>query len=284
MTHLHLNIFPLRIPDVEVEVGVLPFDSKDSLRNLRDRYRASHVFKRVRVGDEDLIYSIPLDGKPYPIASRHSDIGLRENLGVARALLNESLIASYARTPHRPIIDVDPLKIGSSEPEHDFLARAAAGVAVPPWLIVRLAHSIDPRVFEFESKEPFLGVVFDQRSYRRIARPCSEWLSEGFDLTGLYVSEKVAFHDTRIQPRLRLVGKVFKVDGTKLLLSDYREGRDVVEAADVQIDAGYEGFTRCLATVFPGKAKRIDRDLFKSCLRRVLDLENWRNCPEWKAN
>lgn len=262
MSHLHLNIFPTRIPDVEISVGVLPFDSKDALRDLRDEHGGTRVFKRVRVGEENLIYSIPLDGSECALTTKHETIRLKENLGVARSLLTESLIATFSRTANRPVVDVDPLKILSSEPEHDYLAQAAKGLEVPPWFIVRMAHGIDVRVFEFEGSAPFLGLVFDQRAFRRIARPCSEWIEERFNLVGLYVSEKAPFHDTRIQPRSRLVGRVGEVDGTTLRLVDCREGRDVVEASDVQIDADYEGFMRCLTAVFKGDARQIDRTLF----------------------
>jgi hypothetical protein len=262
MSHLHLNIFPLRIPDVEITVGVLPFDSKDALRELRGWHRGTHVFQRVKVGEDDLIYSIPLNGRECAIASKHEKIKLTENLGVARNLLNESFIASFARAANRPIVDVHPLKVVSAEAEHDYLAQATQGLNVPLWLMVRLAHTIDARVFEFEGQPPFLGLVFDYHAVRRIAKPCSEWLVEDFNLLGLYVSEKVPFHDTRIQPRLRLVGRVAKVDGTRLHLADCREGREVVEASDVQVDADYEGFMRCLVAVFRNRAKQVDRALF----------------------
>ena len=262
VSKLHLNIFPVTVPDVEVNVGVLPFASKDALRDLRDQHRGSHVFKRVRVGEDDLIYAVALDGTETAMSSNYEKIRLRENLGVARILLNETLIATYSRATNRPIIDVDPLRIASSEVEHDFLTRAATGLDVPSWLVVRLAHTINPRVFEFEAHAPFLGLVFDQRTYRRINRPCSDWLAEGFDLIGLYVSEKVPFQDHRIEPRLRLVGRVSKVVGSSLHLADCREGREVVEAANVQLDADFEGFMRCLNAVFNTKVQRVDRALF----------------------
>ena len=262
MSHLHLNIFPIQVPEIELTVGVIPFDSRDALRELRDGHQGTHLFKRVRVGGADLIYSIPLDGGECAISSQHEKIKLHENLGVARSLLNESFIASFSRTARRPIVDVDPLKVVSSEAEHDYLAQAADGLDVPAWLMVRLAHSIDARVYEFEGKTPFLGLVFDHHAFRRIAKPCSEWLDEGFSLLGLYVSEKLAFHDTRLQPRLRLVGRVAKVEGTTLHLADSRENRMSVEASEVQLDADYEGFSRCLSAVFKDRAKNIDRALF----------------------
>ena len=262
MSFLHLNIFPVRVPDVELTVGVIPFESKDALRDLRDHHRETHVFKRVRAGEEDLIYSIPLDGSTCAVASRHETIKLADNLGVARMLLNENFIASFARTSNRPVVDVDPLKVLSSEPDHDFIQRVAGGLDVPPWLVVRLAHIIDARIFEFEGHPAFLGLVFDYHAFRRISRPCSEWLSDSFNLRGLYVSEPTPFHDTRLQPRLRLVGRVEKVEGTSLHLTDCREGRDAVEASTVQIDADHEGFARCLQAAFENRAKQIDRELF----------------------
>jgi hypothetical protein len=128
MSRLHLNIFPIQVPETDLTVGVIPFSSRDALRDLRDGNRGTHVFKRVRVEGADLIYSIPLDGGKCSIASQHENIKLHDNLGVARSLLNESFIASFSRTAHRPIIDVDPLKVVSSEAEHDYLAQAADGL------------------------------------------------------------------------------------------------------------------------------------------------------------
>ena len=270
MSFLHLNVFPVRVPDVELNVGVIPFDSKDALRELRDQHRGTHVFKRARPEQGDVIYSIPLDGSVCAVAFRCETIKLSENLGIARMLLNENFIGSFARTSNRPVVDVDPLKVLSSEPDHDFLNQVAGGLDVPSWLIVRLAHIIDARVFEFEGHPAFLGLVFDYHAFRRIARPCSEWLADGFNLRGLYVSEPNPFHDTRIQPRQRLVGRVEKVVGTALHLSDCREGRDIVDASTVQLDADHEGFNRCLNAVFGSRAKQIDRELFNlQCAAKV---------------
>ena len=158
-------------------------------------------------------------------------------------------------------MDVKPLKVLSGETEHDFIALAA-GANVPSWLFVRLAHAIDARVFEFDGQEPFLGLTFDHHTYRRIVRPCSEWINQNFDLTGLYVSEKSPFNDARVEPRPRLLGRVARVEGDKLQLSDCREGRNIVESKDVEVEADFEGFMRCLTAVFGSKAKQIERKLF----------------------
>ena len=263
MSHLHLNIFPISIPDAKIQVGVLPFDSKDALRDLRAKHNGTHIFKRVHLEGKDLIYSIRLDGASCSIAPEQRQIALRENLGVVRSLVVENFITSFAGKSGRKIVDVGPLKVLSSEQEHDFIGQAAAGDTVPPWLVVRLAHTIEARVFEFEGQQPFLGLVFDHHSFRRIARPCSDWINAGFDLTGLYVSEQMPLNDARIQPRMQFVGRVSKVEGMKLHLADCRESRDIVDASAVEVEADYEGFMRCLSAVFGVKAKSIERKLFE---------------------
>ncbi len=266
MSHLHLNIFPINLPDVEVSVGVLPFETRDVMRELRTTHAGTHVFNRVSVEEDgqkkDLIYGVRLDGTACTIAPETRKIRLRENLGVARQLVNESFIASFAGKAGRKIVDVGPLKVLSGETEHDFIAQAVNGTTVPSWLLVRLAHAIEARVFQFDGQDPFLGLVFDHHTYRRITRPCSEWMAEGFNLIGLYVSEKSPFNDKRIEPRARLVGRVAAVNGSTLQLADCREGRNTVEAAEVEVEADYEGFMRCLNAAFGSKANAIDRQLF----------------------
>ena len=266
MSHLHLNIFPISLPDVEIAVGVMPYDSREAMRDLRKNHAGTHVFKRLNIEEDgqrkDLIYAVRLDGAACALAPETRKVRLRENLGVARQLVEESFISSFAGKPGRKLVDVGPLKVLSSEREHDFIAQAVSGATVPAWLVVRLAHAIEARVFQFDGQEPFLGLVFDHHTYRRMSRPCSEWIAAGLDLKGLYVSEKSPFNDTRIEPRARLVGCVASVDGSRLHLADCREGRDTVEAKDVEVEADYHGFMRCLAATFGGRAGQIDRNLF----------------------
>jgi hypothetical protein len=181
MSHLHLNIFPINLPDAEISVGVMPYDSREAMRDLRTKHVGTHVFKRLTVEEngerKDLIYAVRLDGVACALASETRKVRLRENLGVARQLVEESFISSFAGKAGRKLVDVGPLKVLSSEGEHDFIAQAVNGATVPTWLVVRLAHAIEARVFQFDGQEPFLGLVFDHHTYRRMTRPCSDWIA-----------------------------------------------------------------------------------------------------------
>lgn len=129
-------------------MGVQPFDSKDAMRELRKAHAGTHAFNRVSVEQNgkklDLIYTMRLDGAACTIAPETKKIRLRENLGVARQLVNESFIASFAGKAGRKIVDVGPLKVLSSEKDHDFIAQAVNGATVPPWLTPLTAHGVMP--------------------------------------------------------------------------------------------------------------------------------------------
>ena len=115
MTHLHLNIFPINLPDLEISVGVLPFHSRDAMRELRRTHAGTHVFNWVSVEENstrlELIYAVRLDGAVCTIAQETQKIRLRENLGVARQLVNESFISGLAGRADRRMVDVDPLEV-----------------------------------------------------------------------------------------------------------------------------------------------------------------------------
>jgi hypothetical protein len=262
MSHHHLNILPVEIPDAQIEVGIIPFDSREALKHLRKEHNSKYLFKRTRIESHDAIIALRLDGEPFGLAGEKREINLREHLGLVASLTMERFLASFSGQPTRRVVDVNPLKVLSSLPQHDLIAQAAQGQSVPDWLITRLCHSTQARVFNFDKQEAFVGLVLDYHTFREVGRPCSEWIDAGLDLRGLYVSERITWTDTRVQPRGRLVGKVAKVTGRTLHLVDCREGRETVEAQDVHIEADYDGFMRVLSATYNANAKAIERRLF----------------------
>lgn len=261
MRHLHLNVVPLVVPDVTVSVAVLPFVDRDTLRNLREKYCGTHVFKRARADTGDVIYAVSMDGSPCSFASTQAEIPALRNLGLIRALVDEHFIRSFSG--RRELLGFQPLEILSGDSKHDYLALASKGLTVPPWLIVRLSHQIVVRTFGFEKRAPFVGIVVNQRTHRRIGRTCAELLKDGLDLTGLYVVEKIDRSDTRFSPQTKLVGRVARVENGNLHLDDCREGRDVVSADSVQPEASFEGIYRCLQFLYGSKAQAIDEKIFE---------------------
>lgn len=260
MRHLHLNVVPLEIPDYLLKVGVLPFEGRDALRALRTRHVGTHVFKRGRLDGRDVILAVALDGSSCAIAAEHKMLKTDENLGLVRALVDEYFLRAFAGK--RELVAYDPLEILSTDVKQDFLAQGANGSAVPLWLTAKLSHQIETRTFGFDRQEPFVGLVLNHRTFRRIDRSCEDLRRDGLDLTGLYVVEKIPRADQRFSPQLRLVGRVNRSDGDRLLLDDFRDGRDSVLATEVQPEANFQSFQRCLQLAFGKAAQAVDERLF----------------------
>ena len=217
MTHFHLNIFPINLPDV----GNLSGRPAVSILGMR----CVNCGRRTRGHTSSIGVSMEENGRNWidlrGSAGWHGlhhrpetqKIRLRENLGVARQLVNESFIASFAGKADRKIVDVGPMKVLSSEKEHDFIAQAANGATVPPWLLVRLAHAIEARMFiSWARPIPRASI---RPSHLPAHSPALLGMAGGTirpDRT--YVSEKSPFNDVRIEPRARLVGRVAAVKGS----------------------------------------------------------------------
>jgi hypothetical protein len=259
--NLHLNVVPLIVPDVTLSVGVLPYVDQDSLRYFRQEYGRTHIFKRTRSDDRDLVYCVALDGSACGFAREQVEVPALENLGLVRALVEEYFVKGFAG--QRQVLGYQPLEILSKDPNQNYLQLAAGSLSIPPWLVVRLSHQIEVRTFGFEKRAPFVGLVLNQRAHRSIERSCADLMHDGLDLRGLYVVEKVARTDSRYSPHTRLVGRVARIDGGNLHLEDCRENRDLVSADTVQPEASFEGIYRCLEMLYGDKARPIDEKLFQ---------------------
>jgi hypothetical protein len=70
-----LNAFPLKVPELELEVLQIQYD-KETLDDLRGRHRATHAFRRQ--GDNILIFSG--DGT-FPVSGTLQTVAIKDNFG-----------------------------------------------------------------------------------------------------------------------------------------------------------------------------------------------------------
>ena len=116
MNHHHLNILPIEIPDVSVEVGIMPFDSHEVLKLLRKEHSSQYLFKRAQIDSIDSIIALRLDGEAYALTGEKRDIKLRDHLGLVASLTMERFLSSFSGKATRRVVDVNPLKVLSSLP------------------------------------------------------------------------------------------------------------------------------------------------------------------------
>jgi len=261
MTHsskkekLTLNVSPVQFEDADVRIGFLDYhqDDRSQLQKLRAAYGNTHVFLR----DGERVLCVPFTSEAGDVGDRFEPIRLQSNLRLCAALLRNALI-NYLHGLGRPIYKHRPLLFVAGTAKNNLLAQSLPPqLQCPEWLGIYPLYEADIRVFHFDKRAPFVGVAFNIRTTRRIDLPCRERLAKGFALLGLYVGQMTPDHDPRIQPYLRLVGRVEKIDGDRLVLTDTRDNLSSIAASDARLQRGRDAFNRCLAFVFQDDAERV---------------------------
>src|SRR5438034_7943108 len=86
------NLVPIRLPDREITVSYLPYESKDHLAGLRENYFGSYIFRRQ--GD-DRIACVRLDGKEPEPGKDTEEVMLTDALSITAMLVSHALINDY---------------------------------------------------------------------------------------------------------------------------------------------------------------------------------------------
>lgn len=258
VTQFVLNVAPIEFDDAEVRVGILPYESREQLANLRAIHGATHVFRRVegtRIETVAFVTDAPDVGDPF------KTVKLKNELGLAAALIRNGVINHLHALP-RKVFDYCPITFLADESRENLLKQVLPnGTACPDWLSVCPLYEADVRVFHFDNKAPFIGMCLNVCTRRRITRSCQDLLADGFPLQGYYVGRLLPSADKRIQPYFRLSGKVERVDSGRLCLSDHRPEENSLDAQDAFTEAA--AFEPLIRHIFGASADRILEGLRK---------------------
>lgn len=263
--NLHLNITRAELPDVKLDVGVMPYRSKEELQLLRTQHRQTHVFKRrvTKIADEVLV--VALDGTKTSLTDNHEEVVLSDNLSLAATLISEGIVRKFTKRGYA-VLDFRPIKVVTQYNEGNLLLEACGklglrDITLPTWLNVRQLLEFDVRIFEFKNTGSFVGVACGSKTHRAINLTAAELLEAGVDLKGVYVAQKVERGDQRLSLRDELLGRVASVVDGLLLLEDCKTERDEIKANEVWVEAKSEVFGRCLNIAFGSVGEKIAKHL-----------------------
>ncbi|MEO2088350.1 MAG: hypothetical protein ABGY75_02500 [Gemmataceae bacterium] len=251
-TQLVLNIAPVSFDDREVEVGVLPYQSREQLAELRASHDPTHAFRRE--GAE--VLAVPYVSDAPHVWDTTRSVRLSENLGLTAALIRNALVNHLHSLPrklfrHRPVVFV-------SDAKDNFLADCLPnGVACPEWLSIVPLVEVEVRPFQFEGGSPFVGLCVNVRTRKLIDRSCRELAADGFSLTGHYVGRREGQRDGRLVSRFVLQGKVVTADGEFMRLADCRPGEDSIRSADAYLEPKWRAFNLLARHTFKGQSQGI---------------------------
>lgn len=241
-----LNFLRLTLSATSLTAGVLPFESVEQLRDLRDTHTATHVVHRQ--GD-DLI-CVPLVANA-PVLGELRTFHRSDASSLVQRLIREAVLRFLEERGYT-FTDVNPPTFVVRDPRRDLLARAAdaAGSAVVDWLHVYPEYSFAPRCLYPRQREPQFGILLNCWTHYEIDGTVADLIADGFDVRGRYV--RVADQEERAYTYppdpialLHLAGCVRDVVGTNLLLEDAPRLSEVV-ANEAWLEARRENVEACL--------------------------------------
>jgi hypothetical protein len=263
---LGLNIAPVEVPDGKIRVGVFAYNSKsghNDLTQLRQKHRSTHAVARQR----DRIVCLPRTENAPVLGEAQEELPLRENLGLVAALFRETLIDHFYMV-RRPVIGHRPITFLGV---NDLLKEALPnGLTAPVWLGLLPRYELDVRPLFFANQEPFLGLALDCRTRRRVTATSNELVADGIRLQGFYVGRMCSDDDSRLEPRLELVGRVSEIHGDQLQLDDTRDGASSIEMQECYVEPSSHTFANLIDQFFAHRGGEVREALFqKAAARRV---------------
>lgn len=266
-----LNVSPLLFDDADVEVGILQFSSSEerdaALKRLRQQHCMRHVFRRD--GKQSLL-TLPIGRGESVLGDEQKTIRLSSNLGLCAVLMREALLNFRIR---RRLLTrgYHPLEFLGTGAKDDLLGKALARVPgvdeslARGWLSIKANYELDIRVFELESRAPFLGMAVGISSHWRILPTARTLMKSNFPLQDFYVGTYEDDRDPRLEPRFCLQGRVCgeSEDLSSLSLADGRDGRTDLDSETAFLDSNRAAIQSCLAFLFGHRASAVQSALDK---------------------
>ena len=254
---LVLAMAPVVFSDDRVRIGRLDPEEHEGVRELRREHWRTHAF---RFDSRDgKIANIGLEPRIDP-KGKVENVAVGEHLLLFAEAIEQQLrrwLSDKRRIlrPFRPLICLG---------DRDRLLTQAlqeVGVKSPDGRLDVVAKwSFDLRLLASSDLDGYwsLGLIADVGTSNVIDIPVSELLDRKFDATGCYVGAPGVADDLTGHSRLRLIGRVKKIENAMVVLDDVRSDAesDRVSAADVFVEARREMLEAVTWALYPSVAER----------------------------
>ena len=256
---IRLNFIPVEFSNNEFSGGILPYENKDQLRDLREKYRESHILQRS--GNE--IQCIPLKEGEEPLGTRKT-FNTERDFGLARKLIHDSLLRLFQSRNQElaglyPTIkvvlrkeDIFPGILGESDGEYP--------------LFLYPQYEIESRLIIPHRGKIQKGIVLNFSTRYGFNATVKELMDKGVDVAGRYVVADRSENNKQLASSSRfkrkLIGKIKEIDGDTLYLTDFSE-RDNVDAGKFFLEPRLENFNHCISSLYPTNHEAIQQSIKK---------------------
>ena len=248
MSNYTLNFAPITLSGkTTIFVGTQPY-SKEALDELRQHYRATHVFRRR--GKDDVIVEIPIAAGAKPLSNLQEEIDLNQSKEHWPQLISAALIRAFAGA--RDIVSDYPVTV---------LGSAARGLVhhrdLPQWVERRTALQFDTRTHYMAGGRRVVGLVCESRTRNLINGSCAQLLEMGVPIIGRYVQIEQGREDGRLTPRRKLIGRVVAIENGVLILDDHEQGYERIAAKEAFAKSQAEAFDEIVGHLLGARAAHV---------------------------
>lgn len=249
-----LNAAPICLPpNTRLQVGILPYDH-DILRTLRVELAGRVLLKREPGGQR--ILAAALDSTAVP-PGELVEIDPAHHPGLVASLASEAVLRHMRTVKGYTILSARPLRVQAEKPGNLFPAEAG----LPSWLEKRIVLTFETRVVARSSQAPAPMFLCDVRVRNAIGEPCSRLIELGVPLIGRYVAVRQTDYDSRVEDRLKIVGRVAEINGALLRLDDHADGYPTIPAREAFLEPKRESMAACVQALLGGRAARLLYDI-----------------------
>jgi len=229
---------------------IAPMTDTTDLAGLRTRLQEEWVIWR----HGDTVVGLPqrdgaggFDGTP-------TEICCADHLSFLAYLINQGLernVPYYTSFRRRPFTFLGQ--------QREFVAEIANCMHnLPPLLrqfTIRPRYALEARVLEPVDGEPFVGLAATLDTGWAINAPLTELAAAGIQLAGFDVVRRNAAPGGR-----RLVGRIDRLSGDKVVLAESLDGATTIPVADVALEGSRACFAACLRTILGSRYERFERE------------------------
>lgn len=218
MKPLKLNFAPIKFKEKDYSLYLLPYESEEQLKQLRQLYNATNSFFRYG----DTIYHSPMvEEEGYRQGTlRNFSVDEPNTQHITKSLIHHTLFR-WIFSNNIVASSFHPIEF-MSRLDKDNILRTKIPEEFQSKIAYRKGIKIDTRVL-VRNQKPIYGVLFDTYHRWDINIPCDELHSKGIDLTGLFVVADDFFSET-LKPKRSLKGAVISIeDSTAIIQGDGEE-------------------------------------------------------------
>lgn len=266
--HYLLNCIPIRFKrNQSIDVGVLPFESKEQLQELRDNYEHNLYFKRIK----NEIYSVSLVENINPIGDvKKIKLGsypsLVANLAL-HSLKNHLSIHKNTVYDFKPVIFCNDLQKPIYENEI---------------ILSRLSYNLDTR-FISPNGDLLILLTCNINLFHLFKVSCYYLISKGIDLTNRYVCFREN-QSNKHKNKRKLLGKIKAAIDNNTLLVSCKDEDISINSNDLYLEPRVENIKYCLSllnltaqsTLLEEKIAEISHGSYK--LEKINKFLNWARC------